>query len=169
MSAYISFEKTLDMVGVGKIIIYVTIIAFKKIIDDKARVKSNNDKKQVEHLLIQNLSRLLYIFIAIVEYSNVLARGIKRTITMEVVEALLNHFKRHVTNDTYQVLSQKINDLRNAPNFDINADSQLPPVSMEMFEGHPDPQAAFREAVLRGDTIVYLVSILEALICTLAK
>ena len=33
------------MVGVGKIIIYVTIIAFKKIIDDKARVKSNNDKK----------------------------------------------------------------------------------------------------------------------------
>jgi hypothetical protein len=40
---------------------------------------------------------------------------------------------------------------------------------MEMFEGHPDPLGAFREAVIHADTIAYLITILEALICSFTK
>ena len=88
---------------------------------------------------------------------------------MDVVEIYVDALRSVVTDDISQVFTQKINDLRNDPNFDIEAISQLPPVSMEMFEGHPDPLGAFREAVIHADTVAYLITILEALICSFIK
>jgi len=37
-----------------------------------------------------------------------------------------------------------------------------------MFEGHPDPQAAFRGAVHLADTISNLIDLVVALACALA-
>ncbi len=55
------------------------------------------------------------------------------------------------------------------PSFDIDADSLMPPVSLEMFNGQLDPQAAFRDAVGSADTINYLIALLKAITFTLSK
>ena len=92
----------------------------------------------------------------------------KKTYTMEMVRVHVDIVKRIATEETSQVFCQKLHDLCSAINFDINADSDLPPVKLDMFEGHPDPQAAFRGAVHLADTISNLIDLVVALACALA-
>ena len=58
---------------------------------------------------------------------------VKKFYTLDVVRVYITMLKSLVTEETSKVVCEKFNQLRNAPNFDINADSQLPPLSMEMF------------------------------------
>jgi hypothetical protein len=95
--------------------------------------------------------------------------SLKKFYTLEIVGIYISMLKSRVTEETSKVFCEKFNQLRNTPSFNINADSQLPPVNMEMFDGHPDPQAAFREAVLHADTVGYLITLIEALMSTPPK
>ena len=72
-------------------------------------------------------------------------------------------FKGMLTNETIEVLCEKMYELVRSPTFNPKAISKLPPVNKERFIGIADYEAVFRELAANAETFTYLSDLEYAL------